>query len=139
MTRNTISFQNADGIVTISRRSMAQVSSREYFKKPRVYVSTDEAFDLAEDLVNRTRRPYTAWRKSVQRLFMELGVPVDLDGMRWSQYAGCSCPCSPGFVLKRQETIFTELGPIVYYDIWVELTGAPKVDESKAPRQLALL
>jgi len=27
-----------------------------------------------------------------------MGLPADTK-VRWSQYAGCSCPCSPGFVV----------------------------------------
>ena len=33
------------------------------------------------------------------RFFDQLGIAPDTK-VRWSQYAGCSCPCSPGFIVE---------------------------------------
>lgn len=67
-------------------------------KKTRVYVFP-QGETLLENLANRKSRPYTAYRKEVlPAVFRAMGLPENTRA-KWSQYAGCSCPCSPGFVL----------------------------------------
>jgi len=106
---------------------------RGWNKAPRMYVDVSEQFNVIEDLMNRHRRPYAAWRKAVRRALA--GVNIDLSKMAWSQKAGCSCPCSPGFVLNKQNLEVN--GEVFYlYDIWVTLVGAPSVDETKVARDL---
>lgn len=97
---------------------------REQFKKSRVYVDPGK-FDVIEDLTNRTRRPFNAWRAPVTEALARIGI----EGVKlnWSQKAGCSCPCSPGFILNG------DAAP-VGGDFWVKLPDAPTVDESKEPR-----
>ena len=99
-------------------------------KKARVYVSGGQAFNLAEDLTNRCRRPHNAWRAPVVEALARIGLhPTKLV---WSQKAGCSmCPCSPGFILEGSPEARR-------FNIWVTLPDAPTVDESKPPRELAL-
>src|SRR5690606_4723692 len=49
-------------------------------------------------LHGRHNRPYAAYRTLLPEGFKQLNVePLKA---RWSQYAGCSCPCSPGFILS---------------------------------------
>lgn len=108
-------------------------SSRDYNKAPRMYVSTDEAFNALEDLTNRTRRPHVAWKKIIKPLIETYLPQLDVSKMAWDQHAGCTCACSPGFVLKNTGRT---LEGIYRYDVWVTLIGAPSVDETKAPRVL---
>jgi hypothetical protein len=83
--------------------------------------------------MNRHRRPYATWRKAIRTALAK--VDIDLSKMAWSQKAGCSCPCSPGFVLNKQNLEVN--GEVFYlYDIWVTLVGAPSVDETKVARDL---
>lgn len=49
-----------------------------------------------DNLANRTTRPHTLWAPLVRRALIEAGWPKDVK-IRWSQKAGCSCPCSPAF------------------------------------------
>lgn len=97
---------------------------RGWNKAPRMYVSTDQEFSVLEDLMNRRNRPYAFWRKSVRKALA--GINIDLSKMAWSQTAGCSCPCSPGFVLDSQ---FIDIDGefFRYFDVWVTLVGAPSV------------
>jgi len=68
-------------------------------KNIRVYV-WPESETILENLQNRRQRPYTIWRKEViPSVLKELNLPADTK-VRWSQYAGCSCPCSPGFIIN---------------------------------------
>lgn len=145
-----IEFGTLTGRVTVIPRGYD-----EKISKPRVYVSTDESFNLVEDLENRTRRPYLAWKPLVVKAFDELhyrGVLTFIKQdesklkLSWSQYAGCSCPCSPGFILGNCESIYF-LNPEgsdpddrrreFHFDIYVTLKGAPSVDESKEQRYIS--
>ena len=121
-----------EGKITVIERVWDRYGGwRSYDAKPRMYVHVSEKFSVLEDMANRHRRPFTLWRKAIR---MNLaGFGLDLSEMPWSQTAGCSCPCSPGFVLKKQ-TI--EIGGETFrrFDAWVTLEGAPSVDESKEAR-----
>ena len=130
-TRKRLEF-NVPGasVLVIERRHSYE---RGWNKAPRMYVDASEQFNVIEDLMNRHRRPYATWRKAVRKALA--GVNVDLSKMAWSQTAGCSCPCSPGFVLNKQNLEVN--GEVFYlYDIWVTLVGAPSVDETKVARDL---
>ena len=68
------------------------------WSKTRVYV-WPQSESILENLQNRRQRPYTIWKKEViPSVLKELGLPTNTK-VRWSQYAGCSCPCSPGFII----------------------------------------
>lgn len=98
-------------------------------RKTRIYVRVSETFNAVEDLQNRTRRPYEAWRAPVLAVLAELGYH-DLR-LRWSQKAGCACSCSPGFIVEDGQRYGLRGG-----DLHIVLTGAPGVDESKPARQI---
>lgn len=77
----------------------ARIQTGRMANKPRIYVFT-KGETILENLQNRRDRPYTAYRKEVlPTVFAQLGVAPDTK-VRWSQYAGCSCPCSPGFIVE---------------------------------------
>ena len=68
-------------------------------KRTRIYVFPKGETVLA-NLENRHQRPYNVYRKEVIPAVLEhLGTPDAK--VSWSQRAGCSCPCSPGFVIKE--------------------------------------
>jgi hypothetical protein len=53
---------------------------------------------LLDQLENRRGRPHTEWRPLVRE---QLRKVYGYTGrLSWSQNAGCSCGCSPGFVLE---------------------------------------
>jgi hypothetical protein len=69
--------------------------------KPRMYFFPVGESTM-EHLFNRHNRPVKEFRKLITLALVEAGH--ELSGAkevkaRWSQYAGCSCPCSPGFIL----------------------------------------
>jgi len=68
--------------------------------KARIYVwPTGEG--IMENLANRRARPHSVYRKEVlPKLFSQLGWDAGTK-VKWSQYAGCSCPCSPGFIVEN--------------------------------------
>jgi hypothetical protein len=118
----------------IPRRLQGITRDRDYTKAPRMYVSMSAAGEtVLDNLLNRKRRPYNIYKTLIHS--SGIGSVLDLSKLSWSQHAGCSCPCSPGFVLNRQ---YPEIEGDVYayFDVWVTLHGAPSVDERKAPRVL---
>lgn len=135
MNSNQITLTGTTGTITISPRSYAaHQTATQMHRKPRLYVH-GESFDLLEDLTNRGRRPYKVWRDAVRLLNMETGGVLSLQGMRWSQYAGCSCPCSPGFVLEHQ-LVEADGQATRRFDVWVELKNTAMVDPTKPSREL---
>lgn len=65
-------------------------------KKARIFVWVANE-SVAENLMNRRNRPVTEYRKIVN----EVLEAMEVDGkISWSQHAGCTCACSPGFILS---------------------------------------
>jgi len=101
---------------------------REWNKKPRLYVWSDVPEDVLEQLVNRRQRPTDVYREGVRAVLAATGVDLTTTGMRWDQHAGCSCPCSPGFVLPKQTLYLPASAPFPstsHFDVSVTLTDAP--------------
>lgn len=121
-------------VIARTRYDYSNRGWREHTSEPRMYVSVaDET--LLDNLMNRTRRPYNVYKTMIHSSAID--QVLNLDGMRWSQKAGCTlCPCSPGFIIPRQGVrIGDEL--VQNFDVWVKLIGAPAVDERKAARVIA--
>jgi hypothetical protein len=115
----------------ISKRSYPRRPGdvREFQKMTRVYF-WPKGETILDQLFTRRHRPYEEWRKLLPEVFDQL--ELDYTGKsRWSQRAGCTCPCSPGFVLEHK--LMVDGMPI---DIHVDLdyrTDEEKVaDEEKA-------
>jgi len=51
-------------------------------------------------LVARGVEPHKEYRKLLPEVFKQLNIDVPIKGIRWSHYAGCACPCSPGFICQ---------------------------------------
>lgn len=80
--------------------------------KTRVSVSVSGE-GLWDDFENRTSRPHTLWAPIVKAALIEAGWPKTVS-LRWSQKAGCSCPCSPAF--------FVTGGPLGL-DVWATIVA----------------
>jgi hypothetical protein len=61
---------------------------------------------IADNLIYRRVRPYTVWRKQVLPLLVEKYPRLANFKFAWSQRAGCSCPCSPGFIVMPKKGSF---------------------------------
>lgn len=86
--------------------------------KSRLFLWVEDE-DVFENLQNRRDRLVTEYKKLLAPVFQMLGV----NKARWSQKAGCSCGCSPGFILDRKVHITDS---IFGNDIHVTITCAPK-------------
>ncbi len=122
--------------VTLSSRPYKR-SYRERNRKSRLSVYGTATENIWENFTNRTRRPYVEYRKIAKPFLEALGYPTK--GLVWSQYAFCSCPCSPAFIMdaKIKSGIPTKgytigsfmTSEIVDIDIYVNLE-VPMTDEA---------
>jgi len=85
-----------------------------------VHVKNESLWD---DFANRTSRPHTAWKPFVERALREHGF--EFSKLTWSQKAGCSCPCSPGFIVSTGTR---------GHDLWVtiEADEPQRTDDAEA-------
>ena len=105
---------------------------RDYWSNTKIYVFPKGEYFLNQ-LMNRKSRPYKMYRKEIIPTVLEsLNWEPDTK-IRWSQYAGCSCPCSPGFRVNS----YIQNHPLnSWYDIFVtaEIEGTGKVELYKTKR-----
>lgn len=66
--------------------------------KVRVFVSPKD-ITVLDWLTERHYQPYKLLRPLVKEALERVGISGDI-GFRWSPRAGCSCPCSPGFIVN---------------------------------------
>jgi len=92
---------------------------REYNGKTRVYVEFKG--EELKPFVKKALEKLKAGGGGLELLNTELKA-------RWSQKAGCSCPCSPGFILEA--TVRVEGTPV---DIWMTVG---KADEPVKPAEV---
>lgn len=69
------------------------------YSRGRVFVWVKDE-SIFENLQNRTTRPTEQYRLIALGALKQAGFDIDSFKLVWSQKAGCSCPCSPGFVIK---------------------------------------
>ena len=122
---------------TKQRGRNGSIDWRAFDKAPRVYVSP-KGEGIIENLMNRCSRPSAAYRKAVQDVALkELGLDSENFALTWSQYAGCSCPCSPGFIVRKKnksETAKFACTSMPRADVWVTVE-AETPDEVSAERK----
>jgi hypothetical protein len=70
---------------------------------------------VLDHLVNRRNEPYNVIRPLVKQWLTENGH--NFTKLRFSQYAGCTCPCSPGFIVE---------GCLFYKDVHLTLEFEPE-------------
>ena len=97
--------------------SSSKPNAGDFYHRPRIYVDI-EGESIRENLQNRRERPYNVYKKELlPALFRLLGIRDVKVG--WSQHAGCSCPCSPGFIVKEGQ---------LPWNIHVTVTDKPVTD-----------
>jgi hypothetical protein len=101
-TRKRYTCRLKDIEITITERKLyAGERYSEYVSAPRMYVDIKDE-TLVENLMNRHSRPYNLYK----------------------QRAGCSCPCSPGFILPKQ-TLNIGGNTFSHFDVWITFTSVP--------------
>lgn len=78
----------------------AKVHDDDECSSMRVYMWPAAKNPVLEHLINRRDRPYEALKPLVKDAIKMAGLnPATVTDIQWSQYAGCTCPCSPGFIV----------------------------------------
>lgn len=91
-------------------RVYKNLDKRDRNAKSRCYVKIVNEL-LIDNLNNRKNRPATMYGEVLRKAFRVLEIEQDeYVKIRWSQKAGCSCPCSPGFIVDG----------ITGYTMWVD-------------------
>jgi hypothetical protein len=84
--------------ITVTTQPNYQQTRSRFKSKPRVYVYPAQE-TIMENLANRRSRPLNTYRAALRKGLSELGVDLSRVDYKWSQKAGCSCGCSPGFIV----------------------------------------
>jgi hypothetical protein len=66
---------------------------------PRMYF-WQKGESVMDNLRNRRGRPHDEYRKLIPDVLKQVFDVPQTYKARWSQYAGCACPCSPGFIVS---------------------------------------
>lgn len=115
---------------------------KHYESKPRLYISP-VGETILDNLVNRHSRPKDIYKKLLPEIFKQAGLPEDTKAY-WSQKAGCSCPCSPGFILQLSQLSANR------FDVYAEVADskesyeaykvktAKREEEDRIAKQLAV-
>lgn len=95
-------------------------------KATRIYIWPAKGAVL-ENIFGRCSSPHKLYRRDViPQVLAALGLPADTK-LRWSQYAGCSCPCSPGFIIDASSMqVLDDHNRLC--DVSVEVVGEPKAE-----------
>lgn len=107
-------------ITLIERKWHRSTRSNEFYAAPRMYVNIKDE-TVYENLLNRRQRPYNAYKTLIHGSM--LNQVLNLTPLKWSQHAGCTCNCSPGFILPHQHV---SIGSFVFrnFDVWLSFEGA---------------
>lgn len=82
---------------------------RSYRAKARMYFHV-VGETILENLVERHCRPVAQYREVMPEVIAAAGLHPSTK-VSWSRFAGCSCPCSPGFIVKDHSR----------FDVWVDV------------------
>lgn len=74
---------------------------KEWTKATRVYIDPAGETILQNLMHGRWNRPVKAYKPIALKALKRIGL--DGHNVHWSQRAGCSCGCSPGFVLRTKD------------------------------------
>lgn len=108
-------------------RGRNSFETRRYYSNSKVYVF-ESGESILDNLENRRSRPSKAYREFVLQAHPELEGKI-----RWSQKAGCSCGCSPGFLVDH--TVRVDGTPA---DIYITIGLAKEAPEDMSYVEMAL-
>jgi len=115
--KTTVTIDGITAEIEVRPRPFSR-NYRNWEKKARIYFG-HKGESVIENFGNRAARPQALYRKFLPAVTEALGLTVKPKYV-WSNYAGCTCPCSPGFICNGIKKV----------DVWVTLSGnAPVVVE----------
>lgn len=83
---------------------------KDLTKKARIYIF-HKGETILDNLVERHHRPYDVYKKEILPAILGL---IGAQKASWSQDAGCSCGCSPGFIVEdvRGLEVFVDVSDV---------------------------
>lgn len=103
--------------IKVIRRTRADCRSyASYHSKPKLHIFAKD-WNVIEDLQGgRWNKPHIEFKKQVlSEALIQAGLDPKIVKATWNQKAGCSCGCSPGFILTSTDPDNTDLGTIDIY------------------------
>jgi hypothetical protein len=89
------------GTLVVSKVKLGKKDKREAYT--RIYFFHEKETILENLFFGRRNRPQKEYRKLLPEVFKRLDKePMEV---KWSQQAGCSCGCSPGFIVKGMKGV----------------------------------
>ncbi len=80
-----------------------RVNVSHKLSNPRIYVfPTGET--IIDNLERRCNRPADEWLALILPVIHEKWPELNVRYITWNQHAGCTCPCSPGFIVDGAYT-----------------------------------
>lgn len=132
-------------------RARSFENQRQYWAKTRIFLSIEEGtVALGAEMPGYFREDGTgafanqaeedaAWKayNAREKAQMKMFIPFALEAagldpftkVSWSRYAGCSCPCSPGWLVQGDITAKNDGRPA---DIFVTVAGIDVAEEAAA-------
>lgn len=109
--------------VTLSnpRARTREHTAKDRFAKSRIYIEV-QGETIMDNLMNRKSRPYQQYKALMPQIFDLLNI--EHKPVAWSQHAGCSCPCSPGFIIKEDNR---------GVDYWITITYTNETTNTEEP------
>lgn len=105
MPQNLKNMEQIIKATEIEVRNRDQYSSKERNKVTRIYCFPAGETILDNFMEGRHTRPHLVLKRDVIPKALEaLKLPANTK-VRWSIYAGCSCPCSPGFIVNASRGV----------------------------------
>lgn len=99
-------FFGLDATIDVRRRG-GSYRERNGKAQLRVHMKGESVWD---NLMNRRNRPTKIWKMVGEAAMASLGMEEELyDKMFWSQTAGCSCGCSPAFIMPNLRGFYFEI------------------------------
>ena len=102
--------------VTVITQPISQQRPARFKAKTRVYVYPSGE-TIMENLMNRRSRDLNTYRAALRKGLSEIGVDLSRVDYKWSQKAGCSCGCSPGFIVDGWDSAISGK------NVWVEINS----------------
>ena len=81
--------------------------------QPRIYVYPENE-SVYENFFNRRVRPVSVMKQVALKALRDRGFDIEAADIVWQQKAGCTCGCSPAFVLTRKFVDWKDWHPCKY-------------------------
>lgn len=86
-------------MLTVLRASTKEPTKTRRPHKVRMFFWPENETVLENLFEGRHNRPHAELKKLIPEALKAAKIEGEVTKAVWSQYAGCRCPCSPGFIL----------------------------------------